>query len=481
VGLDQSLQNDEIFSVEQYIEPGPDGTLFGDYEPNDHVLFNLVTWITTLGLGRSEALYRLWSVLPGMAAVGLLAWWSWKRLGAWVAVVFSLLAVAAPNHLELFKQARGYGLVALAGAAMLVASDRVEATGSRRSLAAWAAAAFVGVYTHFAIALAVVGQAAVIAARRELRRGIVVAFAIVVVVSLVGYAPLLGQIISDFQDFYVRAPEGGFGLASSAPAVLAAVSLDPAWHSFVSGPATLVAPITELAVTGDVREECEIACFTGRNLLFYAGPPLALGLVGSAVLWLRGDRRLLLLLAGPMVFAYAAVTIFGIQLEDRFFSYMVLWALVLVAVGIVALVNALGRIRYARPLAAACVAVSAVVLLSQLMDLNSRWVAVPWENAKGAGQVVNGTGLPVVVTNSNRSLIFEHYVGERLEMLPPPELDSRLCSGEQLVYIEHFIAEAEPADRTCLARSGASLVRVPQRGRGGRIDVWILPKRSAGG
>ncbi len=225
-----------------------------------------------------------------------------------MAVVFSVLAVAAPNHLELFKQARGYGLVALAGAAMLVAADRAERTGSRGSLAAWAAAAFVGVYTHFAIALAVAGQAAVVAARRDLRRGILVAFAVVVVVSLVGYAPLLGQIVGDFQDFYVRARDSGLALASAGLPALATGSLDPAWHSFVSGPATLVAPITELAVTGDVREECEVSCFNGVNLLSYAGPPLALGLAGSAALWLRGERRLLLLLAAPMVFAYAVVT-----------------------------------------------------------------------------------------------------------------------------------------------------------------------------
>src|SRR5215217_7481549 len=72
VGLDQSLQHDEAFAVEQYIEPGPSGTLFGQYEPNDHVLFNLVTWGTTQGLGRSEALFRLWAALPGLAAAGLL-------------------------------------------------------------------------------------------------------------------------------------------------------------------------------------------------------------------------------------------------------------------------------------------------------------------------------------------------------------------------------------------------------------------------
>jgi hypothetical protein len=193
VGLDQSLQNDEIFAVERYIVPGPDGTLFGDYEPNDHVLFNLVTWVTTLGLGRSEALYRLWSVLPGMAAVGLLGWWCWGRLGRWTAVVFTLLAVVAPNHLELFKQARGYGLVTLAGAAMLVVADRFELTGSRRWLAGWGTAAFVGVYTHFGIAPALAGQAGVMATRRDLRRSVFVATAIVTALALVGYAPLLGR------------------------------------------------------------------------------------------------------------------------------------------------------------------------------------------------------------------------------------------------------------------------------------------------
>ena len=49
--------------------------------PNNHVLYNLLSWVTTGAVGRFEASYRIWSVVPGVAAVALAAWWAWKRIG----------------------------------------------------------------------------------------------------------------------------------------------------------------------------------------------------------------------------------------------------------------------------------------------------------------------------------------------------------------------------------------------------------------
>ena len=69
--LDQSLWHDEAFSVLTYTSHGPGEILFGDYVPNDHVLFNLLAWLTTGVLGQSEVAYRLWSVLPALAAAGI--------------------------------------------------------------------------------------------------------------------------------------------------------------------------------------------------------------------------------------------------------------------------------------------------------------------------------------------------------------------------------------------------------------------------
>jgi hypothetical protein len=45
------------------------------------------------------------------------------------------------------------------------------------------------------------------------------------------------------------------------------------------------------------------------------------------------------------------------------------------------------------------------------------------------------------------------------------------------VYVDHPFrtpGEAPPPDLACLERRGAELVRVRQRDRGGRIDVWIV-------
>ena len=38
-GLDLSLWNDEVYTVVNYVDPGPVGIFFGSYVPNDHALF----------------------------------------------------------------------------------------------------------------------------------------------------------------------------------------------------------------------------------------------------------------------------------------------------------------------------------------------------------------------------------------------------------------------------------------------------------
>jgi hypothetical protein len=56
---------------------------FEDYRANNHVLFSLVTLLTTEIVGQFEAAYRLGGAIPALSAVALVAWWAWWRLSRW--------------------------------------------------------------------------------------------------------------------------------------------------------------------------------------------------------------------------------------------------------------------------------------------------------------------------------------------------------------------------------------------------------------
>jgi hypothetical protein len=471
VGLDQSLQHDEVFAIRTYVVPGPSGTLFGEYEPNDHVLFNLLTWVTTLGVGRSEALYRLWSALPGIAAVGLLTVWCWRRLGPVTAVAFAFLAVTAPLHLELMKQARGYGLAALAAAVTLVAGDRFLRSQDTRSLATWAVAAFAGLYTHVAFALGLVGQVVVLGLRREARRKVALASAAIACAALIAYAPIIGQMVDDYFQYYGDRVTPAY--AANGPDDESRPPLP--WHSVVTGPGSLLAPVAELAFTGETRPQCEAACFASGERLLYALVLAALAIAGGVALW-RREPSIVLLLAGPLLSAYLLGTVARAFVADRFVSYLLLNVAVLVAAALAWPLDRRVLPRGLRAAAAVALVVAGLAVTSRFVDLNNEWTALPFENPKGVATVVNGSDADRVLTNSTRSIILEHYLGdERVEALEPDALNAELCAlREPTVYIEHPVGGAVPADRTCLLRARGSRVQVPQRGRGGRIDVWLL-------
>jgi hypothetical protein len=482
VGLDQSLQHDEAFAVEEYIEPGPSGILFGQYEPNDHVLFNLLTWGTTLGLGRSEALFRLWAALPGLVAAGLLVWWCWRRLGLWTAVVVAFLIATSPIQLELFKQARGYGLTALAAVVMLIAADRFVGDRSTKWLGLWGVAAAVGTYTHPAFAFAFVAQAAALGFRRETRRRVAIASAAVAVALVIAYAPLLDQMLGDFSKYYAGAGWDRVQQAALAPLAADDPSRRPPvyWYAPVTGPGELVAPVVELVATSDTRPQCEFNCYTGTNFLRYSAIPLLLALVGAGVLWLRGRRDLVLVLAVPIVLPFVVAALARVNIQNRFVSYLIPYLLVLIAVGIVAALSAIALNRRAAIGAVAVASGIAVLVLSRFIDLNSRWVAVPWEDAKTVGTIVNNADVDRVLTNSTRATVLAHYIGEsRLEDLTEPaQLDEELCLARQgLAYIEGSGYGSTPADTACLRQAGATRTRVNQRGRGGGFDVWLISPR----
>ena len=158
--LTTSLWTDEAYSAVYYIPRGP-AAIFdpAQYLPNNHVGFNLAGWILTRWLPSSEAVLRLLSLVPALAAVWLLWWWARGRFGGRVAMLASILLVAAPIHLELSVQARGYGVGFLSAVGMLVGADLASERGGR-----WywlfGGSALLGIWTLPQLALLFAGHGA---------------------------------------------------------------------------------------------------------------------------------------------------------------------------------------------------------------------------------------------------------------------------------------------------------------------------------
>jgi hypothetical protein len=455
VGLDQSLWHDEAYSVLKYTSGGPREILLGDYVPNDHVLFNMLAWATTGVVGKSEVAYRFWSVLPAIAAAVAICWWSWVRLGRWVAVGVGLLTVTSPMMLTLAPEARGYGLAFFAGALMLIFAARLVDDSSGRNLAGFGAAGFIGAATLPVFALAFVAQALpLVVVLREGRTRVVVTVGVVGAILVVLYAPLMGDIVgSAGQEFGRKLP----------------------WHGPLSTAANdLLGPNVQFVSASEPPPELPDSSVAGDNAI--AG---VIALLGTLLLWRTGERMLAALLVAPPLLMYLVLTVARFFVEPRFAAFLLFHLIVLAACGIVGLIKlppvsvARGAAAAAAVLAASFATVHAVQAAVALHDL-------PLENFKDVAKVARAQPGSQVFTDSTRPQGLQYYLGkDNVFQKPPDELERLFChSSAPIVYVEHPFRggpnEAPPPDLRCLRRRGARMVRVYQRGRGEHIDVWSL-------
>jgi hypothetical protein len=453
VTIDQSLWHDEAFSVIHYARGGPRAILGSqEYVPNDHVLFNLLSWATAHTLGDWPASRRLWAVFPALAAVALVGAWTWRRLGAGVAVAVVILTVASPVYEALATLARGYGLTFFCAAAMLVTADRMMTGGGRAALAGFAAAAFAGVATLPVFALTVLAQAAPLVVRPRLRERTLIALGAVGVASVALYWSVLEDVLGNAgQQFGVRVP----------------------WHGPVTRPLdTFVGPVVAPIVA--------VAYHPTAAWRLIAATLLAVGFI---LLVRRGETPLAGLLATPMVGVYGLLALGRFHVEDtRFTSFLLFYALVPVAVAAAWGVEALKRPRMLRPALTATAVTLGVLALGHAIDVAKVQAARPLEAFDEVADVVRGTGIQRVVSDTRRPEGWMYAMGDQSFSRPPAaELQRLLCQGPRpLVYISHPFGAtpAAPAPQTnCIARRGAARVRILQRSRGGYIDVWILPAR----
>lgn len=452
-GLDQSLWHDEVFSVIYFVHAGPDTIVAGDYVPNNHVLFNLLNYGTTHVIGESEISLRLWAVLPALAGAALIAFWAWRSLGPWTALVAAVLIATSPIHHDLAREARGYGLLLLAGALMFVSACLVANGGGRRDWILLGLAGVVGGYTAPQFVLGFVGQSLALLVRADLRKRVLLLLVVVGIVLIALYAPVLTEI------------PGAADTVSGGPL---------AWHGFVSAPMEhLLQPSFDL-LAGRPTDAYMVDPNTAAQIL--SGTLVAIGCI---LLWRTGRQMLCALLVAPILFVYAVLTLGRFHVHERYGSFLLFHALLLVAIAIVGLVRAWPHIGLRYAAGGAAVAVGAVLLV-QMVDRSDRYQDTPRENFKRVAEVVRAQGVSKVVTDSARPDGLRYYLGaDNVTALPPDWLEPGFCSPTPpVVFVEHPFRGAEeqpPPDLSCLQARHATMTRISQRDRGGHIDVWVLP------
>jgi hypothetical protein len=442
--LGTSLWHDEAFTILTHINEGPRHILFDDYRSNNHVLFSLLSWATTGVIGHFETGYRIWSVVPGLAAVALLGWWAWRRFEPLAAAAVIVLLTVSPMHLDLTPQARGYGLVFLAEAGLLVSGVRATDSGRVANLGAFAFFGVMGTATYPAFGLVFASQGLALLVRRELRRPILVGSAFAAVAALLLYAP-----ISD--------------------AVKGSVTMERLSYGWLHAPFTYLArPSLATLLPARFAETPLLVAIFG-----------VLVVLGGSWLWRRGDGAVLLQLTVPVVASCPVLLAVGLDVVPRFGSFLLLHVIVMLAMGVVAVWELARRIALLRIVLPIAAMASIVLGSADVIRITRQEATTPYENFERVGDVVRATGIQTVVTNSPRPQGLWYYVGrDRVRVVADESrLGDVLCTTRRpLVFIDHRFRERPEADSSCLRRRGSLAFTSSNR----RADPSTCGSRAAG-
>ena len=454
--LDHSLWWDEAYSIVFYATRGPDAIFSADgFMVNNHVLFNLLTWPVTAVAGHREWALRLWGLLPALGSLAVLTWWAWRRLGRWTAVAIGLVVAAAPLHQALSAQARGYGLVFLGAAMMLVGAVEAHRQGRWRDLALLGAGGVVATWTILPTVVLFVAHAGILLLRRSLRWRVVAVVAAVAVADLAFYRDLVPLIL--------RYSEGA-GLREG---------VGTAWHAAVTVPVDwMLRPVVDDLLPG--------------------APPVvlvvvaALALVVATVALVR-DRRGPLLAHGLGVVALVLLAMFvlGANLTDRYVGFLLLHTLVATMAGLAAAARQVherlaGR---ARTAAVAAVGVLAVVLATtSLVGAITDLARLPREDYRRGARVAEAADVDTILLNRTVGTVgFRFYLGpDRVETVPADRVGERTCQlPGRFVLIDYPVPGSDQhGDLSCVRDRATRVVQVPQRNeRAPSYRVFVVGPR----
>lgn len=451
-GLDQSFWHDEVVTVMRFASQGPHAIFFGDYIPNNHVLFELLAWGTTSLLGESEFTYRLWSLVPSIGAAAWLTWWATRRFGYLVGVATLTLVTLSPLLLQVSREARGYGLAMLAMVGMITQAD--SAIRSPDGGAVWRYIAFgtLGVLTLPVFVLPFAFGAGSLLLVPKLRRRTVIGMAAAGAACLAWFSPVLDQIVEhSSQQFGTEVLWHGFASLSLRQLLF------PVFRLFGPG--------TPDIMLGNPQDP------TWLVICWYALSAILL-ITAITSMWNRGKRVFLVFLLLPVVGTYIVMAALDMWAADRFVSFLSLPLFVLISIGLDRLADGLRRMPAVGIALASVLATWAIVSFYPVAD---DVIQTPHEAMKDAAGLADQSGAATVLTNSVRPEGLRYYLVTPLEVASAQDLERIFCSDTSgYVFVEHNFKVEEQVDLSCLTASNESPVRLRQRARGRMIDVWFV-------
>jgi hypothetical protein len=438
--LGHSFWTDEVLMISVYVREGPGEILAG---PGlSHELLALLTWATGTVTGESEVAFRLWSAVPFVAGVVLVAAWLHVRLGALSGLLFLFLSVVSPLLLDITRQARGYGLAFFAMSVLVVAALEAHRAGRTWAVVAMCAAGVVGTWTLPQVGIAFLASGAALSVDRRVRRPTLVGLVASIAAIVAWYAPHIGAVRSSSQ------------------------VADGVHFAF---PWVATAPIDQILLPA-------LLWIDGTVIL--AGvvwlPLVLLAVIVIAASPLIRDRVSALILCAGVVVTVVVLWIGQAYVIPRYLSYLLVPSFVLVATGAASI---LGRMTRRPALLRTVVCLVVILLLAvRFAQIAPDVVALPREANRDAAEVIEAHGTSTTVLTYMRNpqnLAF--YLGRSVEDLRDADIARVVCGQSTAVFYVMQPFALDDVAVPCLGRPGVEHYRFRQYARGDEMNVWFVP------
>ena len=377
VQLNSSYWTDEILALQRSFRlPLSEivTTFFGD---THHPLYSVMARVSLVTFGESPWAVRLPAVVFGVATIAMT--WAVARLAVSrrEALFATLLLAVSYHHVWFSQNARGYTLIGFLALVTTWTLVRLLEHPTWRLAMAYACCTALGAYTHLTMVFVAMGQALVAIVElirpptgrtRADWRILAAAFAGAAVVTVLLYAPMLGQVV----DFFVNQPSDLRGTSTPSWALGEAIRV---LLTGLDAPPAIVAIILAIG--------------------------LVIGLSGFVTLF-RMNRTLALAFALPPLVVLLGALLGRGTMYPRFFFFAAGSAVIIFVRGIFA-VTEFAAVRFrVSPSAPALVVASLVAIMSTAtLAVNYRYPKQDFPGAmryvlaeKAPGDVVGFAGVP---------------------------------------------------------------------------------------